>query len=108
MHLAEFALFAGLSWTLPVDWQSPPEPPSLRCPAPPGLAAASGATVVMVGSTTDIAPRDLARLPDRAGLGFLGYRVSFRVFARAGASASDVAWAEVSARSAGFSPIGRE
>ena len=44
----------------------------------------------------------------RAGLGFRGYRVSFRVFARAGASARDVAWAEVAARSAGFSPVGRE
>ena len=65
MHLAELALFAGLSWTLPVGWQSPPEPPPLRCPAPPGLVAASGATVVMVGSTADIAPRDLARLPER-------------------------------------------
>jgi len=245
VHLAELALFAGLSWTLPVGWRSPPEPPSLRCPAPPGLVAASGATVVMVGSTADIAPRDLARLPERperfrlppdqqfgclglgavlgwqeqgralsawvrgghrrrgevealldslvvervppapppagwdtafsgtadsirvppgwavralrvqrgvarprvlyrlanrdgsvilrvrehrrgpvstafargplvfdarrrAGLGFRGYRVSFRVFARAGASARDVAWAEVSARSAGFSPVGRE
>ena len=246
MHLVEFALFAGLSWTLPAGWQSRTEPPPLRCPAPPGPVAASGGTVVMVGSTEDIAPRDLARLPERprpfrlppdqqfeclgpgavlgwqtqdralsawvrggqqrrvevealldslvvervppppparwrtassgtadsirvppgwsvralqvqrgvarprvlyrlanrdgsvilrvrearrgpvspafgrgplvfdarhrAGLGFRGYRVSFRVFARAGASASvrDVAWAEVAARSAGFSPVGRE
>ena len=245
MHLVELALFAGLSWTLPAGWQSRPEPPPLRCPAPPGLVAASGGTVVMVGSTEDIAPRDLARLPERprpfrlppdqqfeclgpgavlgwqeqgralsawvrggqrrrvevealldslvvervppppppagwptafsgtadsirvppgwsvralrvqrgvarprllyrlanrdgsvilrvrearrgpvspafgrgplvfdarrrAGLGFRGYRVSSRVSARAGASVRDVAWAEVAARSAGFSPMGRE
>ena len=44
----------------------------------------------------------------RAGLGFRGYRISFRVFARAGASARDVEWAEVAARSAGFSWVGRE
>ncbi|MDA0183856.1 hypothetical protein OJ997_26355 [Solirubrobacter phytolaccae] len=44
----------------------------------------------------------------RAGLSFRGYRVSFRIFARAHASARDIAWAEVSARSAGFSWVGRE
>lgn len=44
----------------------------------------------------------------RAGLGFRGYRVSFRIFARAGASAQDLEWAEVAARSAGFSWVGRE
>ena len=44
----------------------------------------------------------------RAGLSFRGYRVSFRIFARAGASAQDIAWAEAGARSAGFSWIGRE
>ncbi len=44
----------------------------------------------------------------RAGLSFRGYRVSFRIFARAGARARDLEWAEVSARSAGFSWIGRE
>lgn len=244
MHLVELALFAGLSWTLPAGWQSRTEPPPLRCPAPPGLVAASGATVVMVGSAADIAPRDLARLPERpqpfrlprdqqfgclgpgavpgwqeqgralsawvrsgpqrrvevealldslvvervpppppagwrtafsgtadsirvppgwslralrvqrgvarprvlywlanrdgsvilrvrkarrgpaspafgrgplvfdarrrAGLGFRGYRVLFRVFERAGTSARDMAWAEAAARSAGFSPVGRE
>lgn len=245
MHLVKLALFAGFSWTLPAGWHSPAEPPPLRCPAPPGLVATSGATVVMVGSTADIEPRDLARLPGRpahfrlprdqqfeclglgavlgwqeqgralsawvrggqqrrgevealldslvvervppppppagwrtafsgtadsirvpprwsvralrvqrgvarprtlyrlanragtvilrvrevrrgppsaafsrgplvfdarrrAGLAFSGYRVSFRVFARAGASEDDLGWAEVAARSAGFSPIGRE
>ncbi|MDA0139759.1 hypothetical protein [Solirubrobacter deserti] len=44
----------------------------------------------------------------RAGLGFRGYRVSFRVFARAGASARDIEWAQIAARSAGFSSVGRE
>lgn len=247
MHLATAAVLAGLSWTLPAGWQPLPAPPPLRCPGPSALVAASGGTVVMVGATDDVAPRDVARLPSRpahfrlpgeqeleclghgsalawrehgraltawvrggdtrrgavealldsvvvqrvppppppagwdtafsgtadsirvppgwsvralrvqrgvdrprelyrltsrdervllrvrehrrgrpsaafpagraalvldargrAGLSFRGYRISFRVLARAGASARDVEWAQVSARSAGFSWIGRE
>lgn len=44
----------------------------------------------------------------RAGMGFHGYRISFRSLPRAGASARDPGWAEVAARSAGFSDVGRE
>lgn len=245
MHLVKLALFAGLSWSLPVGFQPLAEPPALRCPGPSDLMARAGGTVVLVGETRDIEPRDLARLPERpehfrlapdqqfgclglgavlgwqeqgralsawvrgggerrddvealldslvvervppppppagwrtafsgtadsirvppgwsvralrvqrgvarprvlyrlsnhdgsvilrvrearrgpvsaafgrgplvfdtrrrAGLGFRGYRISFRVLARSGASARDMEWAEVAARSAGFSPIGRE
>ncbi|HEY6889656.1 MAG TPA: hypothetical protein VI300_17795 [Solirubrobacter sp.] len=43
----------------------------------------------------------------RAGLSFRGFRFSIRIFTRPGAAASDLAWAEISARSLGVSGVGR-
>ena len=43
----------------------------------------------------------------RAGLSFRGFRFSIRIFARAGAPARDIAWAETSARTLGVSGAGR-
>ncbi|MDA0161960.1 hypothetical protein OM076_16925 [Solirubrobacter ginsenosidimutans] len=43
----------------------------------------------------------------RAGLSFRGFRFSIRIFTRPGSSASDLAWAEISARSLGVSGVGR-
>ena len=43
----------------------------------------------------------------RAGFGFAGYRFSIRVHASPGASARDLEWAEISARTLGVSAVGR-
>ena len=43
----------------------------------------------------------------RAGMSFRGYRISLRIFPRAGATAQDLDWAELSARSLGVSSVGR-
>jgi hypothetical protein len=43
----------------------------------------------------------------RAGIGFRGYRISLRIHPRAGATAQDLEWAILSARSLGVSSVGR-
>jgi hypothetical protein len=43
----------------------------------------------------------------RAGFGFAGYRFSIRIHADPGASARDLEWAEISARTLGVSRVGR-
>ena len=43
----------------------------------------------------------------RAGMSFRGYRISLRIFPRTGATAQDLEWAELSARSLGVSTVGR-
>jgi hypothetical protein len=43
----------------------------------------------------------------RAGFGFRGYRFSIRIHAGPGASARDLEWAEISARTLGVSSVGR-
>jgi hypothetical protein len=43
----------------------------------------------------------------RAGLGFAGYRFSIRIHTGLSASARDLEWAEISARTLGVSSVGR-
>jgi hypothetical protein len=43
----------------------------------------------------------------RAGFGFAGYRFSIQIHADPGASARDLEWAEISARTLGVSRVGR-
>jgi hypothetical protein len=104
------------SMRVPPGWQAhalkrvrtTPRPRRLFRVANPGNTVVVRVTEHPRGRSSPAFPPALVFDADRrAGLSFRGFRFSIRIFTRPGATASDLAWAEISARSLGVSGVGR-